>query len=99
MLVRARELWLVGTSQVEECDPVFEHLSQSEALTMRDYRLRYELAIEEREFSLARWLAKSIDAIHVDERCSKTGSHSSITMIRKPAIKCRDCRWSMRSSG
>ena len=67
VLVRARELWLVGTSQVEECDPVFEHLSQSEALTMHDYRLRYKLAIEEREFSLARWLAKSIDAIHVDE--------------------------------
>ena len=67
VLTRARELWLVGTSQVEECDPVFERLTGSDALTTRDYQLRYELAIEEREFSLARWLAKSIDAAHVNQ--------------------------------
>ena len=67
VMARARELWLVGTSQVEECDPVFESLGDSNALTTRDYQLRYELAIEAREFSLARWIGKSIDATHVDE--------------------------------
>jgi len=67
VLTRARELWLVGTSQVEECDPVFERLAGSDALRPRDYQLRYELAIEAREFSLARWIAKSIDAAHVDQ--------------------------------
>ena len=65
--VRARELWLVGSSQVEECDPVFERLTEINVLTKNDYVARYELAIDAREFSLARWLAKSIDAAHVDE--------------------------------
>jgi peptidoglycan lytic transglycosylase len=67
VLARARELWLVGTSQVEECDPVFERLGDSNALTTRDHEMRYELAIEAREFSLARWLGESIDAAHVAE--------------------------------
>ena len=67
VVVRARELWLVGTSQVEECDPVFEQLTDSQAIDKKDYLQRYELAIEEHEFSLARWLAKSIDAAHVEE--------------------------------
>jgi soluble lytic murein transglycosylase len=65
--VRARELWLVGKSQVEECDPVFKYLVDKDLLTTRDYMQRHALAIEAREFSLARWLAKSIDARHVEE--------------------------------
>jgi len=65
--LRARELWLVGRSQVEECDPVFERLTEINVLTRNDYMARYDLAIEAREFSLARWLAKSVDATHVDE--------------------------------
>jgi len=67
VIYRARELWLVGTSQVEECDLVFEHLVDVDALATRDYLLRFEMAIDAREFSLARWLGKSIDESHVEQ--------------------------------
>jgi len=64
---RAIDLWLIGTSQVEECDPVFEYLGDNNLLGPADYRRRFDLAIATREFQLARWLAKSIDQQHVDE--------------------------------
>jgi soluble lytic murein transglycosylase len=64
---RAVDLWLVGTSQVDECDPVFEYLGDNNLLGPAEYRQRFDLAITAREFQLARWLAKSIDQQHVDE--------------------------------
>jgi len=63
---RALELWLVGRSQVSECDPVFEYLDDRHLLGVVEYQKRYDLAIEERNFSLARWLARNIDQQHVD---------------------------------
>jgi len=63
---RALELWLVGKSQVTECDPVFEYLDDRNLLGVVEYQNRYELAIEERNFTLARWLAMNIDQQHVD---------------------------------
>ena len=62
---RALDLWLLGTSQVDECDPVFEYLGDRQLLGPVEYRTRFALAIEKREFRLARWLAKSIDEEHV----------------------------------
>jgi soluble lytic murein transglycosylase len=64
---RALDLWLVGTSQVTECDPVFAYLNDNNLLGPIEYRKRYDLAVEAREFQLARWLAKKIDPPHVDE--------------------------------
>ncbi len=64
---RAKELWLVGSSQVSECDPVFEYLGRNNLLGPIEYRERYALAIAAREFQLARWLAKKIDQQYVDE--------------------------------
>ena len=64
---RAIDLWLVGTSQVSECDPVFAYLDRHKVLGPVEYRERFALAIEAREFRLARWLAKKIDQHHVDE--------------------------------
>ncbi len=63
---RAIDLWLVGRSQVDECDPVFAWVKDTEALGADEYRQRFALAIEARQFSLARWLGKSIDEQHVD---------------------------------
>ncbi len=59
-LPRARDLWLVGHSQAEECDPVFEHLRESGQLDESLYKERYALAIEARSLSLARYLARSL---------------------------------------
>jgi len=63
---RAIELWTVGASQVDECDPVFAYLTEQNLLSPTDYIRRFELAIENREFSMARWLGKSIDQRHID---------------------------------
>ncbi|NIV17079.1 MAG: transglycosylase SLT domain-containing protein [Woeseiaceae bacterium] len=63
---RAKELWAVGKSQVEECDPVFTHLSENDLFSTTDYMRRFKLAIDAREFSMARWLGKSIDQKHID---------------------------------
>ncbi len=64
---RALDLWLVGTSQVDECDPVFEYLDDAQLLGPVEHRKRFRLAVEAREFMLARWLAKKIDQAHLDE--------------------------------
>ena len=64
---RALDLWLVGTSQVDECDPVFDYLGEKQLLGPAEYRQRFDLAIAAREFQLARWLAKKIDPQHVEE--------------------------------
>lgn len=63
---RAIDLWTVGESQVEECDPVFEFLSDENHLGPINYIRRFELAIDAREFAMARWLSKSIDQNHID---------------------------------
>ena len=63
---RAIDLWLVGRSQVDECDPVFAWVKENETFGPDEYRQRFELAIEARQFSLARWLGKSIDDRHVE---------------------------------
>ena len=63
---RAKELWMLGSSQVSECDPVFKYLDESKLLGMVEYQQRYRLALEKRNFSLAKWLAKNIDQQHVE---------------------------------
>lgn len=63
---RAVDLWTVGESQVSECDPVFQHLADEQHLGIANYIKRFELAIDAREFSMARWLGKSIDQQHID---------------------------------
>ena len=64
---RALDYWLTGTSQVDECDPVFAYLKKKQLLGPAEYRQRFELAIEAREFRLARWLAKKVDQELVEE--------------------------------
>jgi soluble lytic murein transglycosylase len=63
---RAVDLWTVGESQVDECNPVFQFLSNQNHLHQTQYIRRFELAIDAREFSIAHWLGKSIDQQHID---------------------------------
>jgi soluble lytic murein transglycosylase len=63
----AADLWQTGKSQADECDPVFDYLKKEQQIGPAEHRQRFELAIEAREFALARWLAKSIDQAHADE--------------------------------
>jgi len=64
---RGRDLWLTGYSQADECDPVFEWMQERELLTGDDYRARFALAIEAREFRRARWLARSLDGDSLEQ--------------------------------
>ena len=64
---RGRELWLTGHSQAEECDPVFAYMRKRQQLTDDDYRTRFALAVEAREFTRARWLARSLDEAMLEQ--------------------------------
>lgn len=68
--VRAIDLWMVGKSQVGECDPVFKYLESRNLLGVREYQSRYKLAVDQRNFSLAKWLAKKVDSQHVSAATS-----------------------------
>jgi soluble lytic murein transglycosylase len=61
IVTRAIDLWLVGKSQAEECEPVFESLRERKLLGHKQYADRFDLAIAEKQFSLARYLARSLD--------------------------------------
>jgi soluble lytic murein transglycosylase len=66
--IRGRELWLTGRSQVDECDPVFDYLRGAGILDEPLHQERFELAVSERQFSLARYLARSLaDGRYLDE--------------------------------
>jgi soluble lytic murein transglycosylase len=64
---RAIDLWLIGTSQVKECDAVFAYLKRKKLLGPHEYRERFDLAVNAREVQLAGWLAKKIDQQYIDE--------------------------------
>lgn len=64
---RAEPLWLVGKSQADECNPVFDYLRDSGQLGKTLYRERFVLARDAKRFSLARYLARSIDEEYVAE--------------------------------
>jgi len=58
---RGLELWLLGRSQADECDVVFSHLRDSGVLGSAQFEQRFALAIETRQFSLARYLSRSLE--------------------------------------
>lgn len=64
---RAMDLWLVGKSQAEECDPVFESLREIKLLGGKQYADRFNLAIAEKQFSLARYLSRSLDESYLQQ--------------------------------
>jgi len=64
---RARDLWMVGKSQDDACDPVFASLRQRNQLTADDYAARYALAIDSREFTLARFLSRPLAPEYRDQ--------------------------------
>ena len=67
IITRGLELWLVGKSQVDECDPVFTHLRTANELTNEHYEKRFALAVDERHFSLARYLSKPLHAEYFEQ--------------------------------
>lgn len=64
---RATDLWMVGHSQESECDPVFDHLREQQLLGPESYRERFSLAIDARQFSLARYLSGPLEPRYREE--------------------------------
>jgi len=60
IVTRGIELWLVGKSQEDECDPVFANLRGRKLLTDQHFAERFALAIEARQFTLARYLSRPL---------------------------------------
>lgn len=54
-------LWLVGDSQPDACDLAFKYLGEVGYLTEARQRKRFEMAIAERNLTLARFLASNLD--------------------------------------
>lgn len=75
LIERARGLWLVGHSQVGECDPVFAHLRKTRELDAKLYRERFDLAVAARSLSLARYLARSLPPKYRDQAARWTAAY------------------------
>lgn len=69
---RGNELWLIGRNQVDECDPVFDYLRTKKFIESDQYIERFNLAISEREFAIARYLAKSLPRAYQDRAAQWT---------------------------
>ncbi len=78
---RALDLWNVGRSQAEECDLVFDELLNRKLLTRDQYISRFELAIDAKQFGLARYLAKSLDATYAKRADEWHRAHNSPTAL------------------
>lgn len=63
---QALALWRVGVSQPQECDPVFARLRADGRLDAATVRERMDLAIEARQFGLARFLARSLESADLE---------------------------------
>lgn len=64
---RARALWLVGHSQDSECDPVFDTLRTKNLISKEHYEKRFALAIEARQFSLAKYLSRTLGGAYAGQ--------------------------------
>jgi soluble lytic murein transglycosylase len=67
IISRALDLWQVGKSQADECDPVFANLQNRKLLTTEEYARRFALAIESRRVTLARYLSTPLAPGYRDE--------------------------------
>lgn len=78
---RALDLWNVGRSQADECNVVFDALLDRKLLTRDQYLNRFGLAIDAKQFGLARYLAKSLDASYRKRGNEWQRAHDSPTAL------------------
>jgi soluble lytic murein transglycosylase len=92
VVTRAMDLWLVGKSQAEECEPVFESLRERNLLGSKQYARYLSRSLDESYFQQANdWLSaqnKPLDflASHKDPDDSKLGRDQLTYAIGKLAL-------------
>lgn len=74
---RGKALWLVGQSQEEECEPVFDDLRSRDLINEEHYAKRYELAIEAQRFSLAKYLARPLAPAYLEQANDWLSAHNN----------------------
>ncbi|WP_226647255.1 transglycosylase SLT domain-containing protein [Microbulbifer variabilis] len=75
------ELWLVGHSQAEECDPVFAHWMRHGGLTQEKTWARHLLALKEGNLELASYIARKMDAANVQRATVLREVHKSPKLL------------------
>ena len=82
----AEKLWLVGKSQPEACDPLFERWAAAGQLTEAKRWQRAKLAVETRNYGLASYLIKGLPTL---------GAHGKllIEVAQKPQILSQSARF------
>jgi len=73
---RARNLWLVGKSQEDECEPVFDVLRDENLINNDHYKQRFTLAVDAKKFSLAKYLARSLGDSFISQANAWLQAHS-----------------------
>ncbi len=84
LLADIRDMWLVGKSQHKACDPVFEKLYASSAMTPDLVLERLGLALENNQTGLANYLARQLDSE------SRGAAEAWIQMHENPAAGLRN---------
>jgi len=67
-MAAAKKLWLVGKSQPEACDGMFELWRKAGGLTEQQVWQRAVLAAEAGSYSLARYLTRDLKALQIESR-------------------------------
>lgn len=86
----ALDVWMSGESLPDECDPVFAQLDAQNLLTVKRVRQRIDLALEQGNTKLAKYLAKSAHRIDVDRTSRWARMRSNPLAELKNTRKLRD---------
>jgi soluble lytic murein transglycosylase len=93
----ALELWTVGRSQPDACDPVFAWLNTRGALDAEHYRRRIRLALGNREYGLATYLSRWVDDAERERvarwRATARDPHSAFARADLEALAIREPDW------
>ncbi len=83
-------LWLVGRSQHKNCDTAFKYWQDQGLLSDKLRWQRIQLALNENQFSLAKYLAKPLRASHLAHQSITLWEHSHklpLTLLKQLATK------------
>jgi soluble lytic murein transglycosylase len=82
-LLGAKTLWVVGKSQPDECDPLFEVLKRSQYFTQALLWQRFSAALTNKKTGLAKYIKRSMTAKNQKTAALWLKIHSNPQLIKK----------------